>query len=198
MRRNAGDLRDATRCEEMTRRVTRNLGFKLPGGVDSSSYLSPRPSYAPETTAAPISGQSGAHATCSRGRRHRTRHPCSVERQDERRALRSLTYSSIFYGFGKRSSSNLGISSDSVSNRKSVSRRSEKFDVGQDEVILSSIARNCGSGTFEREGTWRSGRSLPLKILWVLRTRCASLICLRDSSPDSTRLFEWTRVVLSP
>lgn len=30
---------------------------------------------------------------------------------------------------------------------------------------------------------------------WALVPRCASLICLRDSSPDATRLFEWTRVV---
>lgn len=43
--------RDATRGTRTARHVTRNLGFRLPGGVDSSLYLSPRPSYAPETTA---------------------------------------------------------------------------------------------------------------------------------------------------
>lgn len=46
-----GDSRDATRGAEKARRVTRNLGFRIPGRVDSSPYLSPRPSYAPETTA---------------------------------------------------------------------------------------------------------------------------------------------------
>lgn len=143
-------------------------------------------------------GRSGAHATCSRGRRHRTR---AVHRHARSNGGTSgaccpcLTYATIFHGFEDVRPLILESSGDSATRRRVEARCNEKFNLGRGENILSSVVRNYDCGTFERGGTWRSGRILPtLGTLGALVRDAPRLICLRDSSLDATRLFEWTRV----
>lgn len=97
-----------------------------------------------------------------------------------------------FYDFQDTCSLILERSDDSVSKRNPSQRETQRATRRGPLFLRAIVATNLGA--FERKGTWWSSRIFPLETLGA-RTRCASLICLRDSSLDATRLFEWTRIV---
>lgn len=166
-------LHDATRGAVKARRVTRNLGFR----ISRVELTAPRICHRGHLTLRrPQFGSSDLPTErCACHLLYRPSTPdvpstAMLSRTAGRTARVVQPKVRFDFSIGRRIGRTFAFrfSNPGATRHQTRARCGERFNAERSEAILSSIARNHESGTFEREGAWRSGRTLPLETLWAL------------------------------